>query len=162
MPRSNKPFCHTMGTPVTATLGGESGLVLVHAVIWGRCWEEIHDAEARECHPGCKSYAKPGRPSHQAGFLGLCESWGWRNARRTRCPTRSWRKASANSSWQGETSEEDAGRLPADGCRTRVPRGSQSSGDGGCGGVCALRAHVATLPRVFNPESRADSAAALL
>lgn len=70
-------------------------------------------------------------------------------------------KPGANSSRQGETSEEDAGQLPADGCRTRVPRGSQS-GDGGCGGVCALRTHVATLPRVFNPESRVNPATELL
>lgn len=58
MPGSNKPFCHTMGTSVTAALGGKSGLTLVHASIWGRCWEEIHDAEAGECHQGWKSYKK--------------------------------------------------------------------------------------------------------
>ena len=49
-------------------------------------------------------------------------------------------KAGANSSRQGGTSEEDdAGRLPADGCRTRVPQGSQSAWQGRRvrWGVCA-------------------------
>lgn len=74
-------------------------------------------------------------------------------------------KAGATSIWQGETSEEgtseeDAGRLPAEAAERGCPEGAKApSGVGGCGGVCTLPAHVATLPRMFNPESRVNPAA---
>lgn len=137
------PFCHTMGTPVTATLGGgggeKFGLGLVHASSWERCWEAIHDADAGERHLGWKSYKKRhGQVLRQDCWVST-RAGGEEMQRRSRCPTRSQslpgEKAGANSGRQGGTSEGDAG------CRTRVPKAAKApGGDGGrgCGGVCAL------------------------
>lgn len=158
MPGSSEPH---HGDTSESCPGGKSRSALLCAGSRGRCWEEIHDAEAAEHHPGWKSYKETAWPSHQAGLLGLQEL-GVKEHEENPEPIQG--KAGATSIWQGETSEEgtleeDAGRLPAEAAERGCPEGAKApSGDGGCGGVCTLPAHVATLPRVFNPESGVNPA----
>lgn len=135
------PFCHTMGTPVTAALGGGGnlGLALVHASSWERCWEAIHDADTGERHLRWKSYKKRcGQVLRQDCWVSA-RAGGEGMRRRTWCPTRSQslpgKKQEQTAVGQGGTSGGDSG------CRTRVPKVAKApGGDGGrgCGGVCAL------------------------
>lgn len=72
MPGSSEPH---HGDTTDRCPGGKSGSALLGAGSQGRCWEEIHDAEAGEHHPGWKSYKKrPGQVIRQDCWV--CKSWG--------------------------------------------------------------------------------------
>lgn len=75
MPGSNKAFSHTMGIPVTAALGGKSGLVLGVQAARGDDGKRSTMLKVGNATRAGKA-TRNGMPSHQAGFLGLHEIWG--------------------------------------------------------------------------------------